>query len=315
MASMSDGDRLHEDVLAVAAFWGLHQRDVAWPSVQGQVNLTAFLGDELVLRLPRTARAEQLLAKEAEVIPLVCAAGVATPELISYDATLRIASVPYLLQRRVPGVTLARLEPDLHPMAHHCLGEALATLHQIRQCSSESGGLIPEPYDFSPGELLGRLVDAGEIGTAQQGWLSEQFTRLQPGGPTQADPVLVHRDVNPTNVLFDPTGKLTALLDWGCAEWGSPARDLVGLPIGALPNLLAGYLAARPDSRDGDGTLARNALWYHLYLALAGLLKEPSTSEERNWAAPRNASLIDLLTFLSGAAGGLWGALRRSDLR
>jgi len=37
---------------------------------------------------------------------------------------------------------------------------------------------------------------------------------------------------------------VTALLDWGCAEWGSPARDLVGFPIRALPDLLSGYRSA-----------------------------------------------------------------------
>jgi aminoglycoside phosphotransferase (APT) family kinase protein len=37
--------------------------------------------------------------------------------------------------------------------------------------------------------------------------------------------------VIPSNVMVDREGRVTALLDWGCAEWGSPARDLVGLPI------------------------------------------------------------------------------------
>ena len=52
---------------------------------QGQVNLTVFLGSELVLRIPRTTWAAEQLSKEAQVIALVRDAGVPTPN--SYATT------------------------------------------------------------------------------------------------------------------------------------------------------------------------------------------------------------------------------------
>ncbi|MGO1285983.1 MAG: phosphotransferase, partial [Brachybacterium sp.] len=118
-------------------------------------------------------------------------------------------------------------------------------------------------------------------------------------------------DVSPSNVMIDHAGQVSALLDWGCAEWGSPARDLVGLPIQDLPDLLSGYRsvvagALSTNGPDDNTALERDALWYHLYLALARLLKEPSTSEDRHWAAPRSATLIDLLAFTSSAALESW---------
>jgi aminoglycoside phosphotransferase (APT) family kinase protein len=274
------------------------------------VNLTLLLGPELVLRLPRTSGAEELLAKESQVIPLVRDAGVPTPELIGYDATRQHASVPYMVLRRARGETLAArpLDRSGRRRTLGALGEILRALHEIRRQRVGPLDALPEPYTFSLPELLDRLVEAGEIGGAQHVWLREQFERLRPEGPSLTDPVLLHRDVIPSNVMVDDAGEVTALLDWGCAEWGSPARDLVGLPLEDLPDLLSGY---RADDRS-DLELERDALWYHLYLALARLLKEPSTSEDRNWAAPRSATLLDLLAFASGAGTQPWPDILRA---
>lgn len=278
--------------------------------VQGQVNLTVLLGPELVLRLPRTSRAEELLTKESKVIPLVRDAGVPTPELIGYDATRQHASVPYMVLRRARGETLTArpLDRSGRRRTLGALGEILRTLHEIRRHRVGPLDALPEPYAFSLPELLDRLVEAGEIGGAQHIRLRELFERLRPEGPSLTDPVLLHRDVIPSNVMVDDAGEVTALLDWGCAEWGSPARDLVGLPLEDLLDLLAGYRT----NDDSVLELEQDALWYHLYLALARLLKEPSTSEDRNWAAPRSATLLDLLAFASGAGTQPWPDILRA---
>lgn len=320
--SRTDAELFVDDVHAVAARYGVANKDVVPVPTQGQVNFTVFLGDELALRIPRTSRAAEQLAKEAEVIPLVRDAGVPTPELISYDPTLRIVSKPYTVLQRVHGTTMEQQAPEQteHRRALGSVGEILATLHQIRHSRVEPIGTIPEPFTFSPSELLDRLLEAGEIGSVQHDWLLERFALLQPDGPSQADPVLLHRDVIPSNVMVDRGGAVSALLDWGCAEWGSPARDLVGLPLLELPELLGGYCSAKsiaPSFGEADGSFAleRDALWYHLYLALARLLKEPSTSEDRNWAAPRSATLLDFLAFTSDAAPESWlASLRRESL-
>lgn len=301
---------VQEDLRAVAEQYGVAAPDVVPVPVQGQVNVTVFLGSELVLRLPRTARAVELLAKESRVIPVVREAGVPAPELIDHDTTLRRASVPYMILRRAQGETLASRPLD-HPdrgRSLGSLGEVLESLHRIRLDQAGPLDAVPAPYTFFLPELLDRLLEAGEIGSIQQVWLHEQFARLQPEGPAQADPVLLHRDVIPSNVMVDSTGDVTALLDWGCAEWGAPARDLVGLRLEDLPGLLSGY---RTGSGGTDLELERDVLWFHLYLALARLLKEPSTSEDRNWAAPRSATLLDLLAFASGEGTEAWPALLR----
>lgn len=306
-----------DDVYAIAAHHGVPETNVSPAPTQGQVNLTVFLGAELVLRIPRSAKAAGLLAKEAEVIPLVKDAGVPTSALVSYDASLRVGTVPYVVLERLHGATLAErgYDPTSRRLALESLGEILVTLHRIRRSAARSVRTIPEPFTFSPAEVLQSLREAGEIGGAQHDWLLDRFDRLQPDGPTQGDPVLLHRDVIPSNVIVDQEGRVTALLDWGCAEWGSPARDLVGLPLTALPDLLSGYrsalhVATSGHNEDSDLSLERDALWYHLYLALARLLKVPSTSEDRNWAAPRSASLLDILAFISSGQEA-WPVLLR----
>lgn len=254
------------------------------------------------------------------MIPLVRDAGIPTPELLRHDESLRVAGLPYMVQQRARGVTLADQRPD--PVAlrrtYESLGQALTSLHRIRRNSTGPIESVPEPYPFSVTELVSDLSEAGEIGTLQRDWLIESFELLQPDGPSSADPVLLHRDVSETNVMVDRDGTVTALLDWGCAEWGNPARDLVGLRIRSLPDLVSGYRSAVGDAPAGDPerTLERDALWYHRYLALARLLKRPSTSEDRNWAAPRSASLVDFLEFTSSADKEPWSSLLRpcSDL-
>ncbi|MBO0811468.1 MAG: aminoglycoside phosphotransferase family protein [Microlunatus sp.] len=297
----------------MAAHYGVPARDVKPAPSQGQVNLTVFMGAELVLRIPRNAKAAAQLSKEAEVIPLVQDAGVPTSGLVSYDASLQIGNVPYVVLERLHGTTLAEYDPAGRQLAYESLGEILVALHRIRLSSVRTISTIPAPFTFSPPELVQRLKDAGEIGSAQCDWLLEQFVLLKPEGPSQADPVLLHRDVTASNVIVDRQGRVTALFDWGCAEWGTPARDLVGLPLRALPDLLTGYRsalhAAASREHETGQTLERDALWFHLYLALARLLKDPSTSEDRNWAAPRQATLLDILAFISSAVPDSWPQL------
>lgn len=305
-----------EDVYAIAAHYGVPAKDVQRAPAQGQVNLTVFLGADLVLRIPRNANATEKLAKEAEVIPLVQNAGVPTSGLVSYDATRHVGTVPYVVLERLHGATLAEYDPADRHRAYESLGEILVSLHRIRPGSvGTSSSTIPTPFTFSPHEVVQRLKEAGEIGTAQRDWILEQFDFLEPEGPSRADPVLLHGDVTASNMIIDRQGRVTALFDWGSAEWGNPARDLVGLPLRALPELLAGYRSALQGAAsrmdDNEQTLERDALWFHLYLALARLLKEPSTSEDRNWAAPRQATLLDILAFVSRAAPDSWPDLLR----
>ena len=206
-----------DDIRAIAAHYGVPQKTVTNAPSQGQVNLTVFLGSDLVLRIPRTVKAADQLIKEAEVIPLVQAAGVPTAGLISYDASLEVASVPYMVVERLHGTTLAEYESADRRLAYQSIGEMLVALHRIRLSSVATASTIPAPYTFSARELTQELKNVGEIGSSQADWLLEQFELLNPAGPEWEDPVLLHRDVTASNLIVDRRGRVTALFDWGCA--------------------------------------------------------------------------------------------------
>ena len=310
------------DVNAIAAHYGISCGEVSLVPQQGQVNLTVYLGRDLVLRIPRKRAFEDRLAKEAAVIPIVQSAGVPTSGLVSYDASHRIADVPYIVLERLQGPTLGELgyEPGVSVRANTSLSEILAVLHELRRKDTGSIAGVPEPSVFSAERLVGSLREAGELGGTQARWLIDWFAFLEAQGATSAEPVLLHGDISPSNLMVDSKGQVTAIIDWGKAGFGDPIRDFVYLPPWALPSLLSGYrLATR--SRDSSGgvcdegnALEAGALWYHLFWALAKLRGKPSTSEKRHWSAPRQARFFEILRFLSSAPPSPWAELLNSDL-
>lgn len=92
-----------EAVSAIAHQFGVPAREISIAPRQGQVNLTIFLGRELVLRLPRKQEFERRLAKEAEVIPFVLDRGIPTAKLVSFDSGQTIADITYMVLERLHG--------------------------------------------------------------------------------------------------------------------------------------------------------------------------------------------------------------------
>lgn len=263
--STIDTSPFADDVRAVAARYGVAEQDVVPVPVQGQVNWTAYLGDELVVRIPRTSRGSEQLLKEAAVIPVARDAGVPTPALVDVDSTLRLASSPYMVLERVRGTTLTEktLDPAQRRRALASLGEVLAALHEVRRSRVGSVGAIPAPYTFSPTEVVERLVDAGEIGSGQSDWLLEQFSLLQPEGPSISDPVLLHRDVIPSNVMVDQGGRSRGTAGLGLRRVGiagprsrrtadpGPARSAVRVPLSTRGRVIEPRSRRRVRTREG----------------------------------------------------------------
>ncbi|GAA2758944.1 phosphotransferase family protein [Actinopolymorpha rutila] len=306
-----------EHVHALAAHYGTPRGDVSPVPEQGQVNFTVFLGDDLVLRLPRKQAYEIRLAKEAAVIPVAQRAGVPTASLVRYDASRAVVDVPYMILERLRGHTLGErgYEPEASGRAHASLGELLATLHKVRMKDVGPLAGVEQRPALLPGPLVDWLIDAGELGRTQGRWLLDWLAFLESHSAPVAEPVLVHGDVSPSNLFVDGEGEVGALIDWGSAHWGDPLRDLVDLPIRALPDLLVGYRTAGRSTgaaghvRDDDASLEAGALRWHILIALAKLQKGPSTSERRNWSAPKQARFLEILRFLGSGPPSPWPQL------
>ncbi|MET9023453.1 aminoglycoside phosphotransferase family protein [Actinopolymorpha sp. NPDC004070] len=318
---MSGDDDVRESftaqVDAIAVHYGIPRSEVSPVPEQGQVNLTVFLGDDLVLRLPRKQAFEVRLAKEAAVIPVARRAGVPTAALVRYDASRAVVDMPYMILERLHGHTLGECgyQPEASGRAHASLGELLAVLHEVTMKGAGPIAGVEQRPALLPGPLVEWLIDAGELGRAQGRWLLDWLAFLESRGAGAYEPVLVHGDVSPSNLFVDEHGEVSALIDWGSAHWGEPLRDLVDLPIRALPNLLAGYRSAGRSARtvghvgDGGASLEAGALRWHLLMALAKLHKGPSTSERRNWSAPKQARFLEILRFVASNPPSPWPQL------
>jgi hypothetical protein len=96
-----------------------------------------------------------------------------------------------------------------------------------------------------------------------------------------------------------------AVIDWGSAGWGDPARDFSGIPLRAVPFLLEGYREVRPPA--GDATLEARILWCHLQLALLTMRRGPQPN--LSWAERPMGMILDVLRFFVDPPGKRWRLL------
>jgi hygromycin-B 7''-O-kinase len=273
----------------VAARYGLALR----PLSGGVANAAWALGDQLILRIPRSARFVADLAKEAAVIPAALAAGVLTSSIVEYESS-------HMILTRVPGVDLTALSSTPDGL-YRSVGEQLALLHSVTTVD----GLVPSAAG-DPVALIDQLAGGGWLDSAAAQWLTGWFGRLAAWLPAPSPAVLIHGDVAAQNLMVDPeSGALTGLIDWGDADLADPATDFAKLPLPAVLPALAGYLSPAADVEQW----AARILWHHLHWALARLPDPVPSPAARHWTAPPASRLLGLLRFFASSPPAPWPAL------
>ncbi|MEX2542238.1 MAG: aminoglycoside phosphotransferase family protein [Trueperaceae bacterium] len=283
-----------------------HDADSATPVQTGGIcNAIYFLGDDLVLRVPRNDP-DFVAALEREVIavPAARTAGVRTPALVTFDDSRSLIAVPYAVYERVPGQPLERLGllPDAAPLALEELGRDLARLHDgvDRNDGTEIDAVF---VALDPRDAADELAERGSFTRMEANWLDQMLGRLAPAVEAPFEKRLCHGDTQGTNIMVAPaSATYLALIDWGNATWDDPAKDFAGLPLGAIPFVLAGY---RSVSRL-ENAEAR-ILWWQLQNALY-LLHRPPLPElpKRAWAERPMAQLLEITRFLITPQGRKW---------
>ncbi len=280
------------------------------PSI-GVFNAIYLFGDGLVLRIPRNhPHFIAALSKEAIAIPAARAAGVRTPRLIAFDTSLTLLPVPYMLCERVHGEALESLglDPLTTPAVYHELGCDLARLHIGVGPDSPAGQLgAPNLPQGDPRLLPQELAAVGHFSVAEARWLEDWLDRLPPLLATPQDSRFLHGDTQATNVLVHPDSReYLALIDWGGCGWGDPALDCSGMPLRAVPDVLAGYreIAVLPD----DATAEARILRYHLHFALINIKNQPQPL--RSWGERPLGYLLEIMHFLLTTPSSHWAALR-----
>ncbi len=294
----------------IAEQHGLGARPFArLPSI-GVFNAIYRVGDDLILRVPRPhPRVVAMLAREAVAVPAARAAGVRTPRLVVFDDSLALLPVPYTVYARVPGEPLEQLglDPAATPAAYRALGRDLARLHSGVSPQGPAGRLGgPNLPQDDPRPLPEQLAAAGYCSVVEARWLGRWLDRLPP--PLQEPDArrFLHGDTQATNILVRPgSHEYLALIDWGGCGWADPALDCSGMPLDAVPDVLAGYreIAALPD----DATAEARILRYHLHFALVSVRDAPQP--ERSWGERPLGYLLAVVRFLLAAPGEPWAAL------
>ncbi|MEU5085511.1 aminoglycoside phosphotransferase family protein [Streptomyces sp. NPDC021356] len=190
----------------------------------GTANVMYRLGDDMVVRLPRTAGSALDVAKEHTWLPrLAPSLPVAVPVPLGAGAPDAGFPWPWSVYRWLDGRTPVNggIE-DPGPLALG-LARFVTALHGIDPADG------PPSYRSEPLAERDRATRAalaalrGEIDADAAGAVWEESLRAPgPGGA----PVWIHADLQPGNVL--PAGdRLAAVIDFGCLGLGDPAVDLI----------------------------------------------------------------------------------------
>lgn len=233
----------------------------------GTDNVMVRLGEELVVRLPRTETAAAGLDKEQQVVPRL-APGLPTAVPVPVMVGTPQHSYPWRwsISRWLPGRSPAPGSGDARLAAQ--LADFVVALRGI-----DTFGLTPagplhsyrcDPLalrDADTRECIGQCRDLLDTSRVTAAW-----DRCVEVAEFAGRPGWMHGDLQRGNVLVDQSG-LTAVLDWGMLALGDPAVD-------CLPAWTLLEPAARSTFRSradvDDATWARGRGWA-LSIALVAL--------------------------------------------
>ena len=195
--------------------------------VQGWDNRTFRLGDRMSVRLPSADGYVAGLVREERTLAILDSRfRVAIPRVVATGTPSAAFNRPWSVREWIEGHTLAAVETREREGAISSVGDAL---RELQACDTVGG-----PWAGSASAYRGCHVSA--VGEEIPGRLALLDSRQAEGCRALWDaavatvwtgpPVWVHGDVAPGNMLFDGTGRVAALIDFGQTCVGDPACDL-----------------------------------------------------------------------------------------
>jgi len=186
-----------------------------------------------ILRIAKHGEARVALARECRLLPRIAAS---LPLAVPQPRPLEIdGAVVATLHQRVPGKALDldawyRRHQSRRLMLPRELGKFLRALHDVDVGAVADCGL-PALHHHALAHRLRESL-ASDYPPPQIAVLRDELDdalcallELEP-----VPPVLLHADVSPEHVLFDPwREQLSGVIDWGDAAIGDPARDFIFL--------------------------------------------------------------------------------------
>lgn len=194
----------------------------------GSDNALCRLGTEFVVRLPRFPDAARRLGVELDWLPRLTDLPAAVPEIMHAGTPHELYPFRWAVLRWLDGVDAweARQQPGwFGANLGHDLASVLLHLRRTPVADApardpgERGGPL-RPLDARMHWWLDQSDGLVDVPAVLRLW--EQCLE---GADDGVDPVLLHGDLIPGNLLVDG-GRLTSVLDWGGLGAGDPAQDL-----------------------------------------------------------------------------------------
>ena len=195
--------------------------------MQGWDNRTFRLGDRMAVRLPSADGYVAGLVREEQTLAILGSRlSIAIPRVVATGAASPTFNRPWSVREWIEGRTLLAIGARERESAITSVGDALS---QLQGCDSAGGPWAgsASAYRGCHISVVGEevqsglpLLDSPQAEGCRALWDQAVVTAWT--GP----PVWVHGDVAPGNMLFDGSGRLAALIDFGQTCVGDPACDL-----------------------------------------------------------------------------------------
>lgn len=190
--------------------------------VAGSDNVMIRLGEKFVLRFPRVAGAVAALGVEARWLSWIAGqVPVAVPEVVAMGGPGLGCPHPWMVLHWIAGQD-AFVAPVNEMAAARALADVVAALRgQDPPAGVPLKRQALADRDAFLRQMIGRMEDEADPATVAAAWAAALALPAWTG-----DPVLVHSDLHPLNLLVRG-GTLAAVIDWGGFGAGDPALDLI----------------------------------------------------------------------------------------
>lgn len=189
-------------------------------------------------------------------------------EVVGYDFERNHIDRDYVLMSVLPGTPLSEIS-QMHDGARRRtlrqVGRYLRQLHDLTATAhmgQRRYGYLGEHHPMSPAStwveafetmwnaLLDDVVACGSYNQQEAQFMRELFQTLRSAFERPVEPRLLHMDIWAQNILVNPTGDVTGLVDFDRALWGDVEIEFAVLDYCGIsePSFWEGYGCARDTS-------------------------------------------------------------------
>ncbi|MEV7186291.1 aminoglycoside phosphotransferase family protein [Kitasatospora sp. NPDC093102] len=191
----------------------------------GTSNAMYRLGTELVVRIPRIPGVVEEIAKEDVWLRrLAPQLPVPVPVPLAVGGPVDGCPWPWSVLRWLDGTTPDAGRPVEPGLLARDLADFVTAMRRIDPTGAPASYRSESLADRDPSirKAIAAVPDLVDAAAATAAW-EHALRAPAPVGP----PVWIHGDLQPGNLLVSPDGRLSAVIDFGCAGLGEPAVDLI----------------------------------------------------------------------------------------